>query len=77
MTKQRPLVDERSFDLAEHFLPDGSDDAKWSLAGMIQQAIEDWFEDYSREDEPEEREPDSFSTLGLSERDFLPSEYLK
>ena len=27
--------------------------------------------------EEPEREPDSFLTLGINERDFLPSEYLK
>lgn len=40
----RPLVDERSFDLAEHFLPKGTEDQKWSLADAIQRAVEDWFD---------------------------------
>lgn len=45
----RPNVDEKSFELAEHFLSDlegdeASEDQKWELAGVIQQAVEDWFE---------------------------------
>lgn len=42
---KHPLVDERSFALAEHFLPvDASDRDKWSLADTIQKAVEDWFD---------------------------------
>jgi len=44
--KDRPSVDDQSYELAEHFLQDekADDDAKWSLAHAIQQAVEDWFE---------------------------------
>ena len=46
---RRPAVDEKSFELAEHFLSDlegdeASEDQKWELAGVIQTAIEDWFD---------------------------------
>lgn len=47
--KQRPMVDERSFELAEHFLSElegdeASEDQKWELADCIQSAVEGWFE---------------------------------
>jgi hypothetical protein len=46
---QRPLVDERSFELAEYFLSglegdEPSEDQKWELAKVIQDAVEGWFE---------------------------------
>ena len=43
---QRPLVDPKSFDLAEHFLQDEqhTEDQKWDLADVIQQAVEGWFQ---------------------------------
>lgn len=46
---QRPLVDPKAFDLAEHFLSDlegdeASEDQKWQLAGVIQDAVENWLE---------------------------------
>ena len=47
MGKERPNVDQKSFDLAEYFLvdePQDSEDEKWELAGVIQQAVEDWIE---------------------------------
>lgn len=34
--------DEKCFELAEHFIPNGSDDEKEKLAQAIQDAIEDW-----------------------------------
>ena len=38
-----PLVDPRSFDLAEYFLPmDASEQRKWELAEVIQTTVEDW-----------------------------------
>jgi len=38
-----PLVDPKSFDLAEYFLPDdASEQRKWDLAEFIQCGIEDW-----------------------------------
>jgi hypothetical protein len=42
-------VDEKSFALAEYFLSnlegdEASEDQKWQLAKVIQDAIEDWFE---------------------------------
>lgn len=48
-TIKSPLVDEKSFDLAVHFLSsmegdDPTEDQKWELAGVIQQAVEGWFE---------------------------------
>jgi len=43
-TKERPSVDEKSFELAEHFLPKGTEDQKWSLSDAIQRAVEDWFD---------------------------------
>ena len=48
--KDRPDVDDQSYELAEHFLQDEKvdDDAKWSLAHAIQQAVEDWF--FAREE---------------------------
>ena len=47
--KQRPLVDEKSFALAEHLLSDlegdeASEDQTWDLAKVIQDAVEGWFE---------------------------------
>lgn len=52
MAKQRPSVDEHSWDLAEFFLEcqDGFNslredirtDLKWELAGSIQTHVEDW-----------------------------------
>lgn len=44
-------VDERSFELAEHFLADEphTEDEAMQLALAIQQAVEDWF--YDREQE--------------------------
>jgi hypothetical protein len=46
---QRPSVDPKSFELAEHFLSDlegdeASEDQKWELAKVIQDAVEGWFE---------------------------------
>lgn len=46
--QKRPSVDERSFDLAEHFLQDvasATEDDKWALAATIQNAVEGWFTD--------------------------------
>jgi hypothetical protein len=48
MSEKRPNVDPKSFELAEHFLSDlegdeASDDQKWELAKVIQDAVEDWF----------------------------------
>ena len=43
--------DEKSYDLAEHFLEDeqlDSEHSRQELASVIQQAIEDWFEDKER-----------------------------
>ena len=43
----RPAVDDKSYELAEHFLTDEepyNTDAHWELAGAIQQAVEDWFD---------------------------------
>lgn len=42
-------VDDKSFELAEHFLSDlegdeASEDQKWELAKVIQDAVEGWFE---------------------------------
>ena len=48
---KRPLVDEQSFALAQHFLRDSDIDAQaftgkvWQLAGAIQSTIEDWLEE--------------------------------
>ena len=47
---KRPAVDEKSFELAEHFLSglegdEASEDQKWQLAEVIQTAVEDWFVD--------------------------------
>lgn len=71
--KKRPSVDPKSFELAEHFLPtDAPEDLKWDLANQIQLCVEDFCSDLDQEPEEEEREPDSFRTLGISERDFLP-----
>lgn len=46
---KRPLVDPKAFELAEHFLSDlegdeASEDQKWELAKVIQDAVEGWFE---------------------------------
>ena len=46
---KRPLVDPKVFELAEHFLSDlegdeASEDQKWQLAKVIQDAVEGWFE---------------------------------
>lgn len=48
--KRTPLVDERSFELAAHFLQDEShtEEDKWSLADDIQKAVESWFEERER-----------------------------
>lgn len=44
-TSDHPLVDTKSWDLAEHFLPaDAPERDKWALADVIQRAVEDWFE---------------------------------
>lgn len=45
----RPLVDPKSFELAEHFLSnlegdEADEDMKWRLAKVIQDAVEGWFE---------------------------------
>ena len=46
----RPLVDPKVFELAEHFLSDtdtgdeASEDREWDLANVIQNAVEDWFD---------------------------------
>lgn len=45
---KRESVDEKSFELAEHFLSDlegdeATADDKWSLAKAIQDAVETWF----------------------------------
>ena len=47
--ERRPLVDPKSFELAEHFLSglegdEPTEDQKWELADVIQQAVEGWFE---------------------------------
>jgi hypothetical protein len=39
------LYDPNCGDLARHFLPNGTDDQIAALAGSIQQAVEDWFEE--------------------------------
>jgi hypothetical protein len=44
MKKERPSVDPKSYDLAEHFLseiPGTSEDDIWELARIIQTACED------------------------------------
>lgn len=42
--KERPSVDEKSFELAKHFLePTATEDEEWDLAAAIQGAVEDWF----------------------------------
>ena len=51
-TARRPSVDPKSYELAEYFLSDlegdeASEDQVWQLAGEIQQAVEDWFENGS------------------------------
>jgi hypothetical protein len=39
----RPLVDPKSFELAEYFLPDdASEQRKWDLAELIQTTVETW-----------------------------------
>jgi hypothetical protein len=39
----RPLVDPKSFELAEYFLPDdASEQRKWDLAEIIQTTVETW-----------------------------------
>jgi hypothetical protein len=43
-SEPHPLVDPESWNLAEHFLPKGTQDQKWSLADAIQRAVEDWFD---------------------------------
>jgi hypothetical protein len=47
--QKRPAVDSKSFELAEHFLSslegdEASEDQKWELAAVIQEAVEGWFE---------------------------------
>ena len=43
----KPLVDPKSFELAEHFLDTPyctpTDQQKWQLAKAIQDAVESWF----------------------------------
>lgn len=44
----RPVVDAKSFELAEFFLCDlegdeATEDQKWQLAAAIQDAVEEWF----------------------------------
>jgi hypothetical protein len=48
----RPDVDDKSYELAEHFLQDekAADDDKWNLAWAIQSAVEDWFDSRSNVD---------------------------
>jgi hypothetical protein len=44
MKKERPTVDTKSYDLAEHFLseiPGATEDDYWELARVIQAACED------------------------------------
>jgi len=51
----RPLVDPKSFEVAEYFLPDdASEQRKWDLAAFIQDAVENWLihEDRRRETTP-------------------------
>jgi hypothetical protein len=48
-TGKRPLVDPKSFELADYFLSDlegdkADEDMKWRLAKVIQDAVEGWFE---------------------------------
>jgi hypothetical protein len=66
-------VDPKSYELAQHFLPDGSEEMLRSLSTDIQDAVEAWFEwaDHILEEPEPEHEPDSFKTLGLSQRDFI------
>lgn len=49
------LVDEKSYELAEHFLSDAEpeEDDVWNLAHAIQEAVEDWFGRRERIDEAE------------------------
>jgi len=50
-----PLVDPKSFEVAEYFLPDDADEQrKWELAAFIQAVVEDWLihEDRRRETTP-------------------------
>lgn len=48
------LVDEKSYDLAEHFLHgEGEEDDVWNLAHAIQEAVEDWFDRREKTDEAE------------------------
>ena len=39
------IYDEKSLELAQHFLPEGTDEQLDELANEIQTTIEDWLED--------------------------------
>lgn len=45
MTKPRFGFDERCFELAEYFLPEGTQDERMKLAQTIQDAIEEWLQE--------------------------------
>ena len=49
-TRREISVDERSLDLADHFLQDEThtEGDRWDLAKVIQQAVEDWFDALQR-----------------------------
>jgi hypothetical protein len=58
---KRPLVDPKAFELAEHFLIDlegdeATEDQKWELAGVIQDAVESWCEHGATQDREGELE---------------------
>lgn len=68
--EKRPLVDERSFALAEHFLPmDASDRDKWSLADTIQKAVEGWFDYQAMVGEAQTRFAEILKELSVSADD--------
>lgn len=48
MTKPRFSYDEQCFELAEYFLPSGTQEERSKLAQTIQDAIEDWLQERER-----------------------------
>lgn len=49
MAQRFPSVDPAVYELAEHFLPKGTEEELYNLAGCIQEEIENWLQEHTDE----------------------------
>lgn len=47
---RHPALDPESFALAEHFLPNGTEDELNQLASVLQEAVEEWLQENTEEE---------------------------